>query len=47
MRTTICVPRRGLEQRAIESGLVADVLAQQLAAIELGQHRAARETDRR
>ena len=34
------MPRRRLEQRAIESRGVADMLAQQLAAIEFRQERA-------
>ena len=43
MRTTICVPRRRVEQRAIESGVVADVLTQQFAAVGFRQQRAAME----
>ena len=41
MRTTIWCARGRLEQRAVERGFVADVLAQQLAAIDLRQQRAA------
>ncbi len=41
------LPRGGLEQRAVEGRRIADMLPQQLAAVDLGEERPFVERDRR